>query len=313
MEIVTMNNELLCDLISSVKNQNLHVLNVVVRQDGNIIAKHDFEEEKPVLLYSVSKTFTSMAVGIAISEGYFKIDDHVVDFFSDIPSLSMNEYLKELTIHDLLCLGTGQAECPVMKADWSNGKDWDICELFFNEPIVFKPGTHFTYNNAATYMLSKIISITTSINLDEYLDRKIFRHLDIPKPRWDTCPKGIPQGFSGLYLTAEQLSRFGQLLLDKGFWKGKQLIPSGYIEQAASVQIETNDFNPYFATADHHQGYGYQIWMNSYPNSYRMDGLYGQYVVMLPDKNAVITYVSNEPQNMTGVLELTWNTLINKL
>jgi len=308
-----MNNELLKDLVLSVKNQNLHVLNIIVRQDGNIIAKHDFEEEKPTLLWSVSKTFTSMAVGIAISEGYFKINDYVIGFFPDIPHVRINEYLKKMTIHDLLCMGTGHAECPVSKADWERGENWDISQLFFDEPIVFEPGTHFTYNNSATYMLSKIISLTTGTNLDEYLDEKIFQKLDIQKPKWDTCTKGIPLGFSGLYLTANQLSRFGQLILNKGVWKGEQLIPSSYIEQATSVQIKTSDFNTYFATEDHHQGYGYQIWINSYPNSYRMDGLYGQYVVMLPDKNAVITYVSKESQNMTAVLELTWDTLIDKL
>lgn len=308
-----MRNNMLDDLIECVKNQNLHVLNVIVRQDGNIIAKHDFEEEKPTLLYSVSKTFTSMAVGIAISEGYFKISDYVIDFFTNIPQERISEYLKKMTVHDLLCMGTGHAECPVVKADWESGEEWDITKLFFDEPIVFEPGTHFTYDNGATYMLSKIISITTGTNLDNYLNEKVFKHLDIPKPKWDTCPKGIPQGFSGLYLTAEQLSRFGQLILDKGVWKGKQLIPSSYIKQATSVQIKTNDFNPYFATSDNHQGYGYQIWMNSYANSYRMDGLYGQYVVIIPDKNAVITYVSNEPKNMMGVLELTWDTLVNKL
>lgn len=308
-----MKNNMLDDLIESVKNQNLHVLNVIVRQDGDIIAKHDFEEEKPTLLYSVSKTFTSMAVGIAISEGYFNIGDHVIDFFPNVPQECISEYLKRMTIHDLLCMGTGHAECPVVKAKWENGEEWDITQLFFDEPIVFEPGTHFTYDNSATYMLSKIISITTGTNLDNYLNEKIFRHLDISKPKWDICPKGIPQGFSGLHLTAEQLSKFGQLILDKGVWKGKRLIPSSYIDQATAVQIETNDFTPYFATADHRQGYGYQIWMNSYPNSYRMDGLYGQYVVIIPDKNAVITYVSNEPKNMTGVLELTWDTLVNKL
>lgn len=308
-----MNNDILNDLVLSIKNQNLHVLNVIVRQDGNTIAKYDFEEEKPTLLWSVSKTFTSMAVGIAISEGYFNINDYVTDFFPDIPHGYINKYLKKMTIHDLLCMGTGHVECPVSKANWSNGESWDIFQLFLDEPIVFEPGTHFTYDNSATYILSKIITITTGRNLDEYLNEKIFKYMDIPKPKWDTCPKGIPQGFSGLYLTAEQLSKFGQLILDKGVFKGKQLIPSSYIEQATSVQIKTDDFNPYFATADHHQGYGYQIWMNSYPNSYRMDGLYGQYVVILPDKNAVITYISNEQQNMTGVLELTWDALIDKL
>lgn len=308
-----MNNDLLNDLVLSVKKQNLHVLNVNVRQEGNIIAKYDFEEEKANLLYSVSKTFTSMAVGIAISEGYFNLNDKVIGFFPDFSQEGISEYLKKMTVHDLLCMGTGHEECPVMKADWSDGKDWDIAWLFFDEPIIFEPGTHFTYNNSATYMLSRIISLTTKMNLVDYLDDKIFQPLEIPKPEWEACSKGISLGFSGLYLTAEQLSRFGQLLLDKGVWKGTQLIPSSFIEQASAVQISTSDFNPPFATADHHQGYGYQMWRNSYPNSYRMDGLCGQYVVMLPDKKAVVTYVSNEPQNMTGILELTWDTLIDKL
>ena len=308
-----MNNDLLNDLIFSVKKQNLRVLNVVVRQAGEVIAKHDFEDEKPVLLWSVSKTFTSMAVGIAISEGYFNINDHIIGFFPEISSEYLSENLKKLTVHDLLCMGSGHSECPIMKADSEGREINDICQLFFEEPIVFEPGTHFTYDNSATYMLSKIISITTGTNLDEYLAERIFKPLDIPNPKWDTCKKGTPLGFSGLHLTAEQLSRFGELLLNKGIWKGKQLIPSSYIEQATSLQIKTDDFNPFFATADHHQGYGYQLWLNSYPNSYRMDGLYGQYVVMLPEKNAVVTYISNEPENMTGVLELTWDTLINKL
>lgn len=308
-----MNNEILNDLVLSVKDQNLNVLNVVVRKNGNIIAKHNFKEEKPTLLYSVSKTFTSMAVGIAISEGYFKVKDKVIDFFPNIKDMYMNEYLKEITIHDLLCMGSGHAKCPVMKADWSNGKEWDISKLFFDEPIVFKPGTHFIYDNSATYMLSKIIGLTVGSDLDEYLNEKVFKCLEIPRPKWDRCPSGIPQGFSGLYLTADELSRFGQLILNKGVWNGKQLIPSSYIKEATSVQIKTDKFNEKFATVDHHHGYGYQMWMNSYNGSYRMDGLYGNYVVILPDKNAVVTYVSNEPKHMTGILELTWNTLIDKL
>lgn len=308
-----MNNKILDDLILSVKKQNLQVLNVIVRQNGDIIARHDFEEDKPRLLWSVSKTFTSMAVGIAMSEGHFNINDHVVDFFSDIPLEAMNGKLKKMTIHHLLCMGTGHAECPIVKADNEGRAIKDICQLFFEEPIVFEPGTHFTYNNSATYMLSKIISMTTGTNLDEYLYDRVFKHMDIPMPNWSKCSKGIPLGFSGLHLKAEYVSRFGQLILDKGVWKGKQLVPSSYIKQATSVQIKTDDFNPYFATADHHQGYGYQMWRNSYPNSYRMDGLYGQYVAILPDKNAVVTYISKEPKNMIGVLELTWNTLIDKL
>lgn len=307
-----MKNYILDDLIESVKMQNLHVLSVVVRKDGDIIAEHDFEEVKPTLLWSVSKTFTSMAIGIAENEGYFSLNDKVIDYFAD-DIIEVNDNLKKMTIHDLICMSTGHAVCPVEKAMKENRTIDDISKLFFEEPIVFEPGTHFIYNNAATYMLSKLISITTGYSLKEYLIPRIFKPLGIPEPQWDSDAKGISLGCSGLYLTARELSKFGQLLLNHGVWNEKQLIPENYIEQATKIQIDTSQFNEYFATKDHKQGYGYQMWMNSYPNSYRMDGLYGQYVVILPDKNVVVTYVSNEPYNMTGVLELTWDTLIDKL
>lgn len=305
-----MKNNILEDLVKSVETQKLHVLNVVLRRDGEIIAEHDFEEEKPVHLWSASKTFTSMAIGIAESEGYFRLKDNLSDYFAEA---AKHEGFEKVTIHDLLCMGTGQEKCPVEEAMNENRQIDDIGELFFKEPVVFAPGTHFVYNNSATYMLSKLISITTGSSLKEFLMPRIFQPLGIPEPLWDSDERGISFGCMGLHLTAHELSKFGQLLLNHGIWEGKQLIPSGYIEKATKKQISTTDFNKFFATADHKQGYGYQIWMNSYPGSYRIDGLYGQYVVMLPDKNAVVTYVSNEPSNMTGILELTWNTLIDRL
>ncbi|MBC2580073.1 serine hydrolase [Clostridium sp. DJ247] len=307
-----MKNCILDDLIESVKEQNLQVLNVVVRKDGDIIAEYDFEEEKPTILWSVSKTFTSMAIGIAENEGYFRLNDKIIDYFED-DITQINDNLKKMTIRDLLCMGTGHAICPVKKAMEKNKPLDDISKLFFEEPVIFEPGTHFLYNNAATYMLSKLISITTEYSLKEYLMPRIFQPLGISEPQWDSDVNGISFGCSGLYLTARELSKFGQLLLNNGTWNKKQLIPASYIAQATKSQIDTSEFNEYFATVDHKQGYGYQVWMNSYPNSYRMDGLYGQYVVILPDKNAVVTYVSNEQSNMTGVLELTWNTIVDKL
>lgn len=307
-----MRSYILEDLIDEVKMQNLHVLSVVVRRDGDVIAEHDFEEAKPTLLWSVSKTFTSMGVGIAEGEGYFRLNDKIADYFTE-DITEVNDNLRKMTIHDLLCMGTGHAKCPVEEAMAANRPLDDISKLFFEEPVVFQPGKHFVYNNAATYMLSKLISITTKKSLKEYLMPRIFEPLGIAEPRWDSDPKGITFGLSGLYITARELSKFGQLLLNKGEWNGKQLIPSDYIERATKPQIDTSKFNKFFATADHKQGYGYQIWINTYPNSYRMDGLFGQYVVMLPDKNAVVTYVSDEPSNMTGVLELTWKTLVDKL
>lgn len=215
-----MKNYILDDLIKSVKMQSLQVLNVVIRKDEDIIAEHDFEEEKPTLLWSVSKTFTSMGIGIAENEGYFRLNDKVVDYFAD-DIIQINDNLKKMTIHDLLCMGTGHARCPLTKAMEGNRPLDDISKLFFEEPVDFEPGTHFLYNNAATYMISKLITITTGYSLKEYLMPRIFKPLGISEPQWDSDVNGISFGCSGLYLTARELSKFGQLLLNRGVWDKK--------------------------------------------------------------------------------------------
>ncbi|WP_058300687.1 serine hydrolase domain-containing protein [Gorillibacterium timonense] len=308
-----MEQGILDDLIDSVRRQNLHVLSVVVRKDGEVLAEHDFEAPKPTLMWSVSKTFTSMAIGIAQSEGFLSLNDKIVDHFAGEVT-ETNDRLKKMTVHDLLCMGTGHAKCPMEKVIRDHGPFDHISKLFFEEPVVYEPGTHFVYNNAATYMLSKLISVTTGVSVNEYLRPRLYQPLGITQPYWEADVHGISFGCNGLYLTARELSKVGQLLLNKGSWNGQQqLIPAEYIAKATRSQIDTSDFQEFFATVDHKQGYGYQLWRNAYPNSYRMDGMFGQYVVMLPDKNAVVTYVSNEPTNMTGILELTWKTLVDHL
>ena len=159
-----------------------------------------------------------MAIGIAESEGYFSIDDPLMDYFE--PRGQINDHLKILRIRDLLCMGTGHRNCPVtMAAERKNPLD-DIETLFFEEPFVDSPGTHFKYDNSATYMLSKLVTKRTGLSLRDYLVPRIFSPLGIEKPRWESDPSGISIGCTGLYLTASDLSKFGQLLLNLGEWNG---------------------------------------------------------------------------------------------
>jgi CubicO group peptidase (beta-lactamase class C family) len=296
-------------LIHSAHEQNLHILHIVVRQKGEITAEHEFSEETPEQLWSVSKTFTSMAIGIAAHEGYFDIHDKLAKYFP----AAAREKFDQLTLRDLLCMGTGQAHCPLDKARQAKQNLDDIESLFFAEPIIYKPGTHFTYNNAATYMLSKLISLQTGTCLLDFLRPRLFEPLGITDVQWVQDVNGINFGCAGLQMDVHDLSKFGQLLLDEGEWNGKSLIPRQYLREATRKQIDNADFSEPFATADHKSGYGYQLWMNSYPGSYRLDGLYGQYVVVIPNKQAVITYISNEPTNMTGILELTRKFIVDQL
>ncbi len=306
------NDNIVGEFTARVNEAGLNVLSVVIRQGGEVTARHDFKEEKPVLLYSVSKTFTSMAAGLAMSEGYFSLTDRVLSFFPDITDKSEN--LKLMTVRDLLCMGTGHEECPVSKAGWFGGKaEMDIKSLFFAQPVKYKPGAFFMYNNAATYMLSRILTVTTGERLDDYLYERVLKHLDMPKPYWETCSEGYVQGFSGLHMAITDLSKFGQLVFDKGLWKGRQLLPADYIAEACRKQIDNSGYNLLQGSPDQRQGYGYQIWMNTYPNSFRMDGAGGHFVVMLPDKDAVITIVSQEWRDMFAILRLVWECLADRL
>lgn len=299
----------LTGLIKAAQEQNLHILNLVVRQNGEIIAEHNFAAEKRVLLWSASKTFTAMAIGIAEKENLFKITDKLSEYFR-VPDVPL---WQKVTIRDLLRMGTGQRRCPMTVAINNGDKLENVEELFFSEPVVDEPGSHFVYNNAATYMLSKLITLRTTTSLNDYLKPRIFEPLGIHDVQWEADRNGISFGCSGLHLSAHELSKFGQLLLDSGMWQGTRLIPEDYLRAATSKQIDNSDFHEFFATADHRSGYGYQLWLNSYPTSYRLDGLYGQYVVVLPTKKAVITFVSNEPTHMTAILELAWNHLVDHL
>lgn len=284
-----------------------------MRQHGEIIAEHRWRSDDDVELYSASKTFISMAAGIAMSEGYFKLSDKVVDFFPEYVPENPDGKLLNMTVKNLLTMSTGHACCPIMKAFGSGFEPVDWVKLFFDEPLVYEPGTHFVYNNCATYMVSAIIRKTTGLNTREFLIPRIFTPLHIFNPQWDVCPRGITQGFKGLHLTTEKFSRFGQLLLNRGEWNGKQLIPAGYVDEATSKQIDNSDLNEWWATADSKSGYGYQIWINSYQNSYRMDGLYGQYSIGLPDKDAVVTITAHQEGKMLNIVQLVWDTLADKL
>lgn len=305
-----MKRDLLFDLRMAKQERGLGLYGIVVRQHGEIIAQHRWRSDDRVLLYSVSKTFTSMAAGIAMEEGRFCLKDKVVDFFPEYVPQDAGEYLKKMTVRDLLCMGSGHAECPITSAQMRGETPQDLVKLFMDAPVVYQPGTHYVYDNGATYMVSAIISKTTGQTVRDYLMPHVFDPLHIYNPQWHTCPKGISEGYSGLHLTTEELSRFGQMLLSQGEWEGKQQIPSEYIRMATSFQIDNTPFGP---DPESRQGYGFQVWLNTYPNSYRLDGMYGQYCIVLPDLDAVIAITSHEEYRNLDILRMVWETLTDRL
>lgn len=268
---------------------------------GHVVAEGwwaPYEAQAPHSLYSLSKSFTSTAIGIAIAEGKINLDDTVLKFFPDEAPAEPSNNLKSMRISDLLRMSTGhQTEPPRTPA-----QSW--VKSFLAHPVSFKPGTHFLYNTSATYMLSAIIQKATGMTLLDYLKPRLFDPLGIENPTWEKSPQGISTGGYGLSIRTEDIAKFGQLYLQKGKWEGKQLVSESWIS-AASDRQTSNGSNP---KSDWDQGYGYQFW-RSRNGAYRGDGAFGQYCIVLPEQDAVIAITSGV-KDMQAVLNFIWEKLL---
>jgi CubicO group peptidase (beta-lactamase class C family) len=268
---------------------------------GHVVAEgwwSPYHAEAPHSLYSLSKSFTSTAVGLAISEGKLSLDDEVLKFFPEDAPPEPSGNLKAMRVSDLLRMSTGHQSEPPR----TPGQPWT--KTFLAHPVPFKPGTHFLYNTSATYMLSAIVQKATGMTVLDYLQPRLFEPLGIQRPTWETSPQGITAGGFGLSIRTEDIARFGQLYLQKGKWQGKQLVPEAWVE-AATVRQTSNGSNP---QSDWDQGYGYQFW-RCRNGAYRGDGAFGQYCVVLPAQDAVVVITSGV-KDMQSVLNLVWDKLL---
>lgn len=254
--------------------------------------------EKRHVLWSLSKSFTSTAVGLAIEEGKLSLDDRVLKFFPDDAPDKPSNNLKRMRVRDLLTMNTGHEN----EVNWRAAPNW--AEAFLNHPVPHKPGTHFRYNTPATYMLSAIVQKVTGKTVLDYLTPRLFEPLGIKNPKWDTSPQGISIGGYGLFIRTEDIAKFGQLYLQNGKWKGKQIVPAKWIQKATSKQV-SNGSDP---NSDWEQGYGFQFWRCRH-GAFRGDGKDGQFCIVLPEQNAVVAITANA-RNMQKELNVVWDQLL---
>jgi len=268
---------------------------------GHVVAEgwwSPYAAQTPHMLYSLSKSFTSTAVGLAASEGKLSIDDPVIKFFPDDLPANPTPNLRAMRLSDLLRMSTGQQIEPARRAT----EPWT--KTFLAQEVPFKPGTHFLYNTSATYMLSAAVQKATGQTVLDYLKPRLFDPLGIVQPTWEASPQGISAGGYGLSVRTEDIAKFGQLYLQKGKWNGRQLIPEAWVS-AATARQTSNGSSP---KSDWDQGYGYQFWRCRY-GAYRGDGAFGQYCIVLPEEDAVIAITSGV-RDMQAVLNLVWEKLM---
>ena len=291
----------LLEMVTALDSEIEGLHSVMVVRHGQVIAEGwwaPYAAEHNHVLYSLSKSFTSTAVGIAVAEGKLSIDDTVLSFFPDAAPATPDRNLQQMRVRDLLTMTTGHQDEPPTAVDKVSAKS------FLAEPVPHKPGTHFKYNTAATFMLSAIVQKQTGETLVDYLRPRLFEPLGIENPQWDTNLEGIALGGYGLRVRTEDIARLCQLYLQKGEWKGQRLVDPEWVALATSRQV-SNGSNP---ASDWDQGYGFQFWQCRH-GAYRGDGAFGQYCVVLPEQDAVVAITSGLG-NMQGVLDILWKTLL---
>src|SRR3954465_2127008 len=281
------------------KIEGMH--SVMVLRHGKVIAEGrwtPYDSEHKHILYSLSKSFTSSAVGFAVAEGKFSIDDEVLKFFPDDAPTNVTANLKAMRLRDLLIMSTGHQDEPATAPETISPKS------FLAQPVPHLPGTHFKYNTAATFMQSAIVQKVTGQTVLDFLQPRLFEPVGIEHPVWDANFQGISLGGYGLRVRTEDIAKFGQLYLQKGRWQGKQLLPAEWVALATAKQT-SNGSNP---KSDWNQGYGFQFWRCQH-NAYRGDGAFGQYCVVMPDQDAVVAITSGV-KDMQAVLTVIWDKLL---
>ena len=290
--------------------------NIMVLKDGKVVLEENLDPlwpaGRPQHLFSQSKTYTALAVGLAVDRGLMSIDDTVIDYFPDKLPEEVSDNLRSLKVKDLLTMQCGHATDPTWDTmaaydstamEISLKKGADLAKAFFAHPFVYEPGTFFCYNSLCSYTLSAIVQKVSGKTALDLLDECIFQPLKIEKPVWDMDEEGVCCGGWGIHLRLEDMAKVGQLMLQKGNWYGKQLISESWIEEQTAKHIdnypdgltrEQLDMPPFYPIErnDWVAGYGYQTWRNTV-GGFRADGAWGQMMIVLPEKNAVIATRAN--------------------
>lgn len=295
-------------LLDRLEVEAIECHSIMVVRHGHVVAEGwwaPYSAERPHLLYSLTKSFTSVAVGLAIADGLLSLDDLLVDVLPDHVPADISEQGRRITVHHLLSMTAGHSTDSLEEA-WQVEPD-DLVKGFLRVPFTEPEGTRHTYDNATTYVLARIVERVTGRGLPELLDERLFQPMGIDHVEWDRVASGAAFGFHGLHLTTEAVAAFGELLLRGGVWGDRRLIPREWVELATRKHIDTLQLDDGWASPDFLCGYGYQFWMSRH--GYLGNGAFGQQCVVVPSHDLVIVVTANldEGHALPGVF---WDCLL---
>lgn len=284
----------------------LHGVTVYVR--GQPLVQHHWAPDIRRDLYSVSKTLVSLAIGIAQGEGRLSTNDLLLDHLGQLAPTAA-EGIEQVTIQQLLTMTSGIVhrwdDITMVHAE-------DPAQVIAAAPLGFEPGTEFAYRGGSTYLLSRIIHACSGQDVRDFLQTRVFTPLGIADTAWQRCPLGLSIGAVGLSLRTQEVARIGELLLDGGRWGDRQLIPDQYVNSLISDPVNADGHRAPNAAGMHPEiaRYGRHVWLSARDDAWRMDGIYGQFCVILPHQQACIAVAGHYQGPTTDILEAIWTELV---
>jgi CubicO group peptidase (beta-lactamase class C family) len=291
----SLNKGLLVDLFNQVDADKFNIHSMILLKSGSEVfhaSAYEYDEDTKDEVYSVSKSFLSVAIGILKDRNLLNLDDFVLFFFEGDIKTYLPEYEK-LKVKHLLSMRVGQ-ENDIFREVTLNDNPF---EMFFNQPMVNEPGSRFYYSNIASFILSAIVTKLTGKSLNDFLNDNLYKKIGMDQPEWRQRD-GISLGATGLQVSSHDLARFGLLLLNDGNWDGEQIVSKEYLTLATKKHIETTDMDK----PCERFGYGYQFWMNSF-GDFRCTGYLGQYVIINKEFNLVFVMKSNDERSLVNLFE----------
>ena len=289
------------EALMAVPQTDIHHLMIV--RHGKVIAEvhpAPFGRDDVHTLYSCSKTFTMLAIGMLIDDGKLSLNDRVVDLFPDKLPRVQSAALKAMTVRHLLIMGAGIRPSLELRDE---SDDW--ARTWLAKPVTALG--KFQYDSMCTFMLSAIVQRKTGKTLLEFLNERFFHPLGITEADWEMSPDGVCTGGWGLRLTAESMAKAGVCIMNKGAWQGRQLVSAKWIDEAS--RKHNNYSKPGKKPTDTNQGYCYQMWRCLQPDAFRADGAYGQFIVMSP-KNDLVVVMTGVSWRTGEELATIWNKLM---
>ena len=290
-ESVGISSEAVCDFVEFIEGCNLRTHSILLMRGDDLFAEMyyaPFNKDRTHRMYSVTKCFVSVAIGLLEEDGVISLDDKIIDYFPEKIDGEIHEWLKNQTIRDMLKMTTSGNP-----SNWFDSEDRDRVHLYLNKNNIRPSNTIWEYDSPGSQLMCSLVEKVTGKRLFDFLNERIFRHLGcFNTARLLKIPGGDSWGDSSMLCTPRDLITFARFVMNRGVWQGKRLMNEEYLKKATTSQ-SMNMIRGHKGVF--HYGYGYQFWMCD--GGFAFVGMGDQLAVCMPEKDIIFVCNSDNQGN----------------